>query len=506
MAISDENASPPADQPPRGPELFQLLIENVKDYAIFGLDTSGIVVSWNAGAEHIKGYQAEEIIGHHFSRFYPEEAIRSGWPGTELEYAKASGRFEDEGWRVRKDGTKFWANVVITALYDKQGRLRGFGNVTRDLTERMRTERLEADARQMTEFVAMLAHELRNPLAPIVSAVALAERKLDDPERLAWCLAIVKRQMTHLTRLIDDLLDVGRVAKGQIRLERRRVKLDEVIAAAVEAVRPMCDKRQHELSLELLAHPVVRGDEVRLTQVVTNLLSNACKYTPEGGRIDVQLDADDDHARLSVRDTGVGITPDLLPRVFDLFTQAARSLDRSEGGLGIGLAVSKRLVEMHEGTISAHSSGPGCGSEFVVKLPLFKAQGAADMGETSTESGLTVLIVDDNRDHAETMQALLEVGGHRALIADDGPSGLQLAKAAVPDIIFLDIGLPGMNGYQVAREIRRSPELEGVFLAAVTGYGADEDRCRSAEVGFDVHLTKPFDLPALQRAVPGLAL
>jgi PAS domain S-box-containing protein len=481
-----------------GEDLFRLLVEQVKDYGIFLLDPNGIVISWNAGAENIKGYQAHEIIGHHFSRFYPPEAIRAGWPKTELEYATRDGRFEDEGWRVRKDGTRFWANVVITALRDPDGRLRGFAKVTRDLTERRRIERLEADAQQMGEFVAMLAHELRNPLAPIRSAISVVRHGGGEPARLGWAIDVIDRQAGHLTRLVDDLLDVGRITRGQVRLERRRVRLGTIVDTAVEAVQPLAQQRGHTLTVHVDADPLVRADPVRLAQVVTNLLTNACKYTPSGGRIDVRLGLDEGAAVLAVLDNGGGIAPNMLPRVFDIFAQDKRGLDRAEGGLGLGLTICRRLVEMHGGTVTAQSAGPGCGSEFTVRMPALPAH-AGD------GTALTVLVIDDNVDAAETLQALVELHGHRCVVANGGEAGLKLAAEILPDIVLLDIGLPGMNGYEVARRLRGTALLDGVLLVAVTGYAAEEDRQRALDAGFDVHLSKPVSYEQLLQRVPMLA-
>jgi len=477
-------------------ELFRLLVDRVKDYAIFVLDPSGIVASWNAGAQRIKGYAAHEIIGHHFSRFYPDEAIRSGWPMQELENAKRLGSFEDEGWRLRKDGTRFWANVVITALYDDDGILRGFAKVTRDLTDRMRLQRAEADARTMGEFVAMLAHELRNPLAPVRAAVSVARHPQADAQRVDWALSVIDRQSAQLSRLVDDLLDVSRITRGRVRLERRRVRLGEALDLALDATADACKAKKHQVTVERRADPVVRGDLVRLTQIITNLVANACKYTPEGGRIEIVLERSEAAARVSVSDTGIGIPEDLLPRVFDLFTQDHRALDRSEGGLGLGLSISRRLAEMHRGTLAARSPGRGCGSTFLLELPALDA----DDGDR-----LSVLVVDDNRDAAYTLQSLLELHGHHAAVAFDGESGFELARRTRPDVALLDIGLPGMNGYELARRLRGLPELEGVVLAAVTGYASAEDRTQALESGFDAHFAKPVQFEDLAKALPILS-
>jgi PAS domain S-box-containing protein len=478
-------------------DLFRLLVERVRDYAIFLIDPSGIVMSWNLGAERIKGYAAHEIIGHHFSRFYPEEANRAGWPQTELRLATADGRFEDEGWRIRKDGSRFWANVVLTALYDDTGRLRGFAKVTRDLTERRRMETLESDNRQMSEFVAMLAHELRNPLAPILMASSAAQLKQDDPERTLRALAIIERQARHLGRLVDDLLDVSRITRGDVRLEQKRMRLGDAVEHAVEAARPLTNQKEQTLGVVLRDDPVVRGDLVRLTQVLSNLLANASKFTANGGRIDVEVAVNASGAQISVTDTGIGIDPLLLPHVFDLFAQDRQRLDRSQGGLGLGLTIAKRIVEMHDGRIRAESAGPGCGSRFEVTLPIVE-------NVEEVDALLTVLVVDDNVDAAQILREVVEMGGHRAVMAYDGETALALARSEKPDIALLDIGLPGMSGYELARTIRGESGLEGMTIVAISGYATQADRQLSSESGFDAHLAKPLALETLFASVPAL--
>ena len=483
-----------------GPDLFRLLVDRVADYAIFVLDPAGLVASWNTGAQRIKGYSADEIIGHHFSRFYPEEAIRTGWPQYELAEALKVGRFEDEGWRVRKDGSRFWANVVITALRDENGKHVGFAKVTRDLTDRMRMQRLEADARVMSEFVAMLAHELRNPLAPIRNALTVGQHPQRSSEQIAWAFAVIDRQSAHLASLIDDLMDVSRITSGRVRLERRRLRLSEAVDVAIESAQPAILAKNHQLSLERRADPWVRGDIVRLTQIVSNLLSNAAKYSPPGGHIEVVLEETAEHARVTVRDTGMGISQDLLPRVFDLFAQGERALDRAEGGLGIGLSVSRGLAEMHGGTLTAASAGRGCGSEFALTLPRLAPASAAD-----SEPGVHVLVVDDNQDAAISLKVMLEMFGHTCSVAFDGDEALTAARGNPPDVVLLDIGLPGMSGWEVARQLRAQPQLGGVVIAAVSGYNAENDRRKSLEAGFDHHLPKPVTMDALTQRMPILA-
>jgi len=351
-------------------ERFRMLVEGVRDYAIFMLDPQGRVVSWNAGAQRIKGYQPEEIIGQHFSVFYPPEALERGWPEYELSVARKDGRFEDEGWRVRKDKSLFWANVVITPLHGDDGVLRGYSKVTRDMTERKHVEALEEGRRQMSEFLAMLGHELRNPLAPIRNAVHVMARKKLDPTASEWCRDVIDRQVSQLARLVDDLLDVTRITSGKITVHKEPMDLNRAVERAVESTRSMIDARKHSLKLSLSAAPVmVDGDTVRLSQAILNLLNNAAKYTPEGGAISCSVKRENGNGVIRVRDNGIGIPRDLLPKIFELFVQGDRSLDRSEGGLGIGLTLVKSLVEQHGGTVTAHSAGPGRGSEFVLRLP-----------------------------------------------------------------------------------------------------------------------------------------
>ena len=496
-------------------ERFRLLVEGVKDYAIFMLDPEGYIVSWNAGAENIKGYKAAEIMGRHFSCFYPPDKVAQGWPAQELRLAKAHGRFEDEGWRVRKDDTRFWANVVITALYDKEGVLRGFAKVTRDMTERKRFEALEAAGKQMNEFLAMLAHELRNPLAPIRSAVNVMRIKvLDDPD-LQWCRNVIDRQVAHLAQLVDNLLDVNRVINGKITLQREPVELAIVIARAAESSRPLLiDARQQTLEISLPPEPVwVEGDPTRLSQVVLNLLDNAARYTPEGGHIWLTAGKEDGKAVVQVSDTGSGISPDLLANIFELFTQGARTLDRSEGGLGIGLTLVQRIINLHGGCIAAFSEGTGRGSEFTFQLPLLPNPPArtavpeqplplpsdadSKVNHPLPPSSRRVLVVDDNHDAVESLALLLELWGHDVRSAYDGPTALAIAAEYSPDTVLLDIGLPGMNGYELARCLRDLAGPRSLLLVAITGYGQDEDRQRAQEAGIDYHLVKPVEAAEL---------
>jgi PAS domain S-box-containing protein len=357
----------------RSEERFRLLVDSVRDYAIFLLDNDGRVISWNLGAELTKGYLAEEIVGRHFSVFYPQEKRDEHWPERELEVARRDGRFEDEGWRLRKDGSRFWASVVITALYDEAGQPKGFAKITRDLTDRRRISDLEAQERHLTQFLAVLGHELRNPMTPIANAVAIMQLEEPTNPRIRTARDILARQVGHLRRLVDDLLDVGRIASGKVHLEARPVELRALLAEAAESIRPEMKARGHAFEVATPPEDLwVVGDRTRLVQVLTNLLHNAAKFTPSGGHVWLSLARKDDQAELAVRDNGPGIPPDQLPRMFTLFAQAEGPIStQSHGGLGIGLSLVKQMVALHHGDIRAASSGvPGEGAEFVVSLPL----------------------------------------------------------------------------------------------------------------------------------------
>lgn len=489
-------------------ERFRLLVDGVKDYAIFVLDPEGTVVSWNTGAQNIKGYAASEIIGTHFSRFYTADDLERRWPEHELAVASVEGRFEDEGWRVRKDGSRFWANVVITPLYANDHRLVGFAKVTRDLTTHRRMEAMQETERQMNEFLAMLAHELRNPLAAIVNARELMRRNPGQEQEEAR--GVIDRQVTHLARIVDDLLDVSRITRGSIALKKEVLDLNDLVARIVESCRPLIDARRHEVSLQFAEHDIpVDADSTRMSQVVLNLVSNAVKYTPEGGRIAITVERESGDAVLRVRDNGIGIPATLLPRVFDLFVQGTSALARTEGGLGIGLTLVKRLIELQGGSVEASSGGAGQGSEFVVRLPLSRKGGIApepveESAETSAPTRRRLLVVDDNRDSANMLAALLEVMGHEVRIANDGATAISLAAEYRAEAVFLDIGLPEMDGYEVARKLRGSPGYTRATLVAFTGYGQQEDRRRVQEAGFDHHLVKPTAAAELIKIIDGL--
>lgn len=368
-----------------GNERFHLLVDSAKDYGIFMLDTEGRIMSWNAGARNINGYEAHEIIGKHFSIFYPAEDIADGKPEMELRVATKTGRFEEEGWRLRKDGSRFWASVVVGAVHDNTGELRGFSKVTRDMTQKREAEereqllireqlaRVEAENanKAKDQFLAILSHELRTPLNTIVGWAYLLKNEVLDEQTTREACESIERSGTVQMRLVEDLLDVSRMMSGKLSIERDPTDLAEVVEAAFKAVRFSAEDKRIDLKLNGWATPIIiLGDSVRLEQTVSNLLQNSIKFTPEGGHVTVELSKDDENASITVRDTGSGISSSVIPYIFDHFRQADSSASRKHGGLGLGLAIVYYIVEAHGGSVVAQSPGEGLGSTFIVQFPL----------------------------------------------------------------------------------------------------------------------------------------
>jgi len=394
-----------------------------------------------------------------------------------------------------------FVDFVYQPIRDAGGAVSGIFVEGSDVTPRKLIEdELRAANRQKDQFLAMLAHELRNPLAPIMTAAQLLKLGRNDPKSVANASEIIGRQAAHMTDLVNDLLDVSRVTRGLVTLEKEELDLNVIVAAAVEQVRPLIDARRHALTLRLSGQPAhVTGDRTRLVQVISNVLNNAAKYTAPGGAIALAVTVDDERVHVAVRDNGVGISPEVLPYIFDLFTQAERTPDRSQGGLGIGLALVKSLIVLHGGTVRADSAGLGQGSEFSVYVPRLAApalepdalSGAADGGQAGQ---LRVMVVDDNADAAQMLAALLEVQGHVVSVEYDARGALARARSEHPDVLLLDIGLPDMDGYELARRLRTQPENAGATLVALTGYGQRQDREEAQRAGFDHYLVKPADL------------
>ena len=489
-------------------ERFRMLVESVKDYALFILDPGGLVATWNPGAQHIKGYRAEEIIGRHFSIFYPEADVRAGKCEMELEVAARVGRFEDEGWRVRKDGSMFWANVVISAIRDADNRLVGFSKVTRDLTERKRAEddraaRAAAEQANRTkdEFIAVLGHELRNPLAPILTALQLI--KLRGDSKSAREHQVIERQTRQMVRLVDDLLDVSRIARGKIELRKQPLDVRDVIAKAVEIAAPMFEQKNQRFEIKTPTKPlVVDGDDSRLVQVFTNLLTNASKYTGSGGHIFVLVRHITSEIVVEVRDDGMGIPADLLPRIFELFVQGEQTKDRAGGGLGLGLTLVRALTELHGGRVEARSQGPNLGSSFTVSLPALHGAAPAEGDERISHAyphadRRRILVVDDNDDARMLLADILTALGHEVVAFGNAESALAAAPGFEPEVAILDLGLPGMDGFELATRMRADDKLSHVRLIALSGYAQPSALERSREAGFDRHITKPVDVRRL---------
>ena len=658
-------------------ERLKLLVENTKDYAVIFTDPDGTIIEWQGGAERITGYAAREVIGEKAHLIFTPEDRAAGRPEREMVKAAESGRAEDKRWHLKKDGSRFFADGVMSALVDEGGKLRGFGKVFKDATGekqaeeearqrafqlqklagisirvsaahdipsiigvvteearnlieahqavisftldenwaqsvsqislspkyeawrsfdqkpdgsgiyslvcrtnrplRMTQEELEnhpawknfgkegashpplrgwlavplvgrdgknlgllqlsdkvegefteddeailVQLSQLTavaiqnarlyqelrsnderkdEFLAMLAHELRNPLAAINNAVKVTSMT-DAKHHIDWSMGVITRQMLHLSRLIDDLMDVSRITREKIVLRRDVVEVTPILESAAATVGTLVEERKHTLATDIDRGGLwVDVDPTRLEQVVVNLLNNAAKYSENGGHIALTARKEAKDVVISIKDTGVGIAPEKLPEMFELFAQGDRSLARSEGGLGIGLTVVKKLVELHGGTVAASSEGPGRGSEFTIRLPATDQRTAKrPLPESPAENGgrrARILVVDDNVDTARGMSRLLKLLGHDVRVAHSGPEALEAASEHRPEFVLLDIGLPGMDGYEVALRLRREAFGKEAMIVAVSGYGQEEDRRRSRESGFDFHLIKPVNPDAL---------
>ena len=473
---------------------------------------------------HVWGRTEEALLGRPLFEALPElrdqvfralldDVYQTGVPyvgkETAARFDRGSGRAET-----------VYFHFVYAPFRNVEGVIQGIFVIASDVTEQVLArneliglrETAEAANRAKDEFLAMLGHELRNPLSPILTALQLMKlRGSEDSERER---TVIERQVTHLTRLVDDLLDVSRIARGKVELKEETIEIAEVIAKAVEMSAPLLEQRNHALSVQLPRRGLsVTGDPTRLSQVVSNLLTNAAKYTPAGGQIIVRAADEDGTLVVRVRDTGIGISAEVLPTIFDLFVQERQASDRSQGGLGLGLAIVRNLVERHGGAVSAHSEGPGCGSEFTVRLPKAAAVSGAmsdlpriappcDPQRASTVP-LDILVVDDNQDSAEMLAEALKAHGHRAQVAHDGPSALRLAREQCPAVAILDLGLPVMDGFELAARLRELPGLAMIRLIALTGYGQHSDRERTRATGFHHHLVKPVEFQALDEAVSG---
>jgi len=488
-------------------------LEQIKDYAIFTMDVNCRATSWNQGVKQVLGFDEHEFIGHNILKLiFTPEAQAAGIPETEFSVAALDQRASDDRWMMRKGGIEFWASGITSSIRDQNGHLIGYSKVMRDLTSMKKAQedlseiatRLSETDRHKNEFLATLAHELRNPLAPIKNAVQLMGMLKLDPE-IEQLRQMMARQVDQLVRLIDDLMDVSRISRGRISLRSEVVELAAIINAAVEASSTFIAENGQELIVSVPDGDSIRvnGDPSRLTQVISNLLNNSAKYSEAGSRIHLTATLEDQVAVISVRDNGIGIAADMLPTIFRMFSQADDTLERGSAGLGIGLTLVKTLVELHDGSVVAQSEGIGKGSLFTVRLPAIdspsvESSQTAILVEAVSTKSFKVLVVEDMRSLRVITVRLLEKLGHEVQCVENGPLALSKLDTFTPDVVFSDIAMPGMTGYELARQIRQRADCSDVYLVAVTGFGQSSDRDKALEAGFNEHMVKPVDIAVLR--------
>jgi PAS domain S-box-containing protein len=490
-------------------EQFRMLVNGVEEYAIYMLDLKGNVATWNSGAQRIKGYSPQEIIGKNFACFYTADDVSLEVPQYNLEQARLNGHTRCQGLRVRKDGSAFQAEVLLTTLKDESGKIRGFSKVTRDISDQIRARSAEA-ARVAAEkaneakdhFLAALSHELRTPLTPALAAASyLAENTSKFPSEFSGDVHTIRRNVQLQARLIDDLLDLTRVARGKIELHFDRVDAHDSIRQALDIARS--DTTDKELTVVVTLHAKkhhIWADPTRIQQVFWNLITNAVKFTPVGGKIEIHTSNDDhNHFEVEVIDTGIGIEIDKQQSLFKAFEQGGVSIGRQFGGLGLGLAISKHLVDLHDGLITVKSRGRSHGAAFKVTLDVVANQvgrsGVPARTPQNPAKSLRILLVEDHGDTRRTLSRLLSHFGHQISVADCTQAALEIVKAKEFDVVLSDIGLPDGSGYEVISHAKQKQHLKGV---ALTGFGTDEDIRRGREAGFDFHLTKPVDFHELR--------
>jgi len=497
--------------------LLAAIVESSDD-AIVSKTLDGSIRSWNAAAERIFGYTAAEAVGKSITLIIPPE-LRDEERGI-LDRLRHGERIEHfETVRVAKDGRRLQISLTVSPVRNASGKIVAASKIARDISKsksaeqalRQSEEALREASRRKDEFLATLAHELRNPLAPIRYAVAAMRKPGMSAQKREQAQDIIERQLEHMSRLLDDLLDVSRVVHNTLVLKKRRLELASVIGSAIETARPMLDAKHHVVTLDLPRQPVrLVADPVRLAQIFSNLLVNAAKYTAPGGRIELHAVQHGGFVVVSVRDNGIGMSDETIPQLFTIFTRARSVFELSEDGLGIGLALVRGLVALHGGTVEARSEGIGRGSEFIVSLPVAETTPAATLGAVGragnapARSPLRILVVDDNRDGADSCTALLEACGYLVGTAYSGGQALELAGEFCPRVILLDIGMPVLNGYEVAQKIRAQAWGQDIVLVAMTGWGQEEDKQRAMAAGFDHHLIKPINPQELEALLQGI--
>ena len=493
-------------------------IVDSSDDAIVSKTLEGRILSWNRGATRIFGYEPHEVIGKPITIIVPPDLHAE--ERQILDKLRRGERIDHFGTvRITKDGRRIAISLTVSPVRAADGTVIAASKVARDISERKLAEQrlqqseeaLRLADRRKDEFMALLAHELRNPLAPIRYALAANRKPGRTPEQRKQAEEIIERQIAHMSRLLEDLLDISRITRGTLELKKTRTELTSVIGAAIETARPLLDAKHHNLALNLPTQPVqLEADVVRLAQVFSNLLINAAKYTDPGGGIRLRAVQEPGSVVVSVSDNGIGISAQLLPRVFNMFFQSHQAVGRSEGGLGVGLSLVRGLVMLHGGSVQARSEGPGKGSEFIVQLPTGAPLAEALDAEVESDCpvadvGLKILVVDDNRDAADTCAMLLEASGHHVQTAYTGRQALELARTFRPHALLLDIGLPDIDGYQLAQRVRAVPWGRSAVLVAVTGWGQEQDRLRAVEAGFDQHLVKPISAETVESLLQSLA-
>jgi PAS domain S-box-containing protein len=521
-------------------EIFKLLVSAVRDYAIFMLDPQGNIATWNEGAQRIKGYAPSEIIGRHFSTFYTEEDKRSRKPERELAIAREQGSVEDEGWRVRKDGSRFWANVVITAVHDASGELRGFAKVTRDISDRKQAEEMQhalleqrearllaeeerrhAEAsyrvaqesnRAKDEFLMTLSHELRTPMTSILGWSRILPALEPSDPMFQEAIASIAGGAQLQARLIDDILDVSRIVSGKLRLTQEAIDIGQVIKDAVDAASPTAQSKQITVTTSLapgLGQLV--ADATRLQQVIWNLLSNAMKFTPRGGAVKVSAQRTSSHIQISVADNGEGIDLQFLPHIFEPFRQAESPRTRVHGGLGLGLSIVRYITEAHGGTVAAESEGPGKGTTFTVTLPVHAVSGSegavrSSFGDTFLHRdrlrGIEIDLVEDEVESRKMITTVLRAAGATVIAFDSANDALEAIDRHRPDVVITDIAMPVMDGYAFTRTLRERDYGPKLKIVALSAFSPDPSERRT----FEAYLSKPIDPFQLVDEIARIAL